>query len=91
MKRLLILLLLLAALLAGGLALAAPNAMNVSWWTVDGGGTVTELSGGSYALQGTTGQADAGAMSNGRYTLNGGYWNASLVTYTVYLPVIVSQ
>ncbi len=89
MNRLLIVLLLLAAFLAGGLVLAAPNTANVSWWTVDGGGAVPELSGGSYALQGTSGQADAGMLSNGRYTLNGGYWNATMVTYSIYLPIVL--
>ena len=90
-KRLLVIALLLALMLAAGAVLSAPNRLTVSWWTVDGGGTVPELSGGSYSLQGTTGQADAGVMGNGRYTLNGGYWNHSISNpvHTVYLPVVV--
>ena len=91
MKRPLVLLLLLTLLLATGVVLSAPNSPVISWWTVDGGGAVPELHGGAYTLQGTTGQADAGMLSNGRYTLNGGYWNASVSnsTHIVYLPVIV--
>jgi hypothetical protein len=90
-KRLLVIMLLLALILAAGAVLSAPNSLNVSWWTVDGGGAAPELNGGSYSLQGTTGQADAGAMGNGRYTLNGGYWNNSVTNpvYAVYLPVVV--
>lgn len=87
MNRLLIILLLLALFLAGGLVLAAPNATHISWWTVDCGGAVPVLSGGAYGLQGTSGQADVGVLSNGRYTLNGGYWNRTMATYTLYLPI----
>jgi hypothetical protein len=91
MKRLLTLLLLLSVLLAAGVILAAPDSIDIFWWTVDGGGA--ELSGGSYELQGTTGQADAGMVSNGRFSLNGGYWNprTSQATYTVYLPVVIKS
>lgn len=89
MTRLLILLLLFAVLLAVGIVWAAPDSLAVSWWTVDGGGTVPEASGGSYTLQGTAGQADAGMGSNGRYSLNGGYWNATMTTYSIYLPIVL--
>lgn len=91
MKRPLVIFLLLVLVLATGVVLSAPNSLNVSWWTVDGGGAVPELSGGSYTLQGMAGQADAGVLSNGRYSLNGGYWNTSVSnpTHIVYLPVVV--
>jgi len=85
------LLLLLTLLLATGIVFSAPNGLDISWWTVDGGGAVPELSGGSYALQGTVGQADAGELSNGRFALDGGYWNTSIShsKYTVYLPIVL--
>ena len=85
------LLLLLTLLLATGIVFSAPNGLDISWWTVDGGAAVPELNGGSYALQGTTGQSDAGMLSNGRFTLNGGYWNTSISdpAYTVYLPIVL--
>ena len=90
MKRLLILLLLLTVLVAVGVVLAAPDSINVFWWTVDGGGA--ELSGGSYKLHGTTGQADAGVSGNGRYSLNGGYWNPKTShANTVYLPIVIKS
>jgi hypothetical protein len=45
---------------------------DLSWWTIDGGGGTA--SGGGFALAGTVGQPDAGAMSGGAYTLGGGFW-----------------
>ena len=90
MKRLLTLLLLLTVLVAVGVILAAPDSIDVFWWTVDGGGA--DLSGGSYELRGTTGQADAGVLGNGRYSLNGGYWNPRTShANTVYLPVVIKS
>ena len=38
-----------------------------------GGGTST---GGAFALSGTIGQPDAGAMTGGNYSLAGGFWGA---------------
>jgi hypothetical protein len=45
----------------------------IDWWTADGGGGTS--SGGNYVLSGTMAQPDAGAMSGGRYAIEGGYWN----------------
>jgi hypothetical protein len=46
---------------------------SLDWSTVDsGGGTST---GGVYAVSGTIGQPDAGAMSGGNFTLVGGFWS----------------
>ena len=56
---------------------AAPDAsasgFAIPWWTVDGGGGVSE--GGDYSLSSTLGQPDAGSMSGGGYTLAGGFWS----------------
>src|SRR5688500_2084781 len=49
---------------------------DLSWSTVDGGGT-TISTGGTYELEGTIGQADAGRSTGGTYTLDGGFWGAS--------------
>jgi hypothetical protein len=46
---------------------------DIDWYTVDGGGEMSSA-GGSYELAGTIGQADAGQMTGGSYTLNGGFW-----------------
>jgi Calx-beta domain len=59
------------ALLATG-AFAQPY--SISWYTVDGGGH-GPITGGTYSLQGTTGQPDAsGALTGGTYSVVGGYW-----------------
>ena len=61
---------------------------DVSWWTVDGGGT-TNSSGGSYTLGGTAGQPDAGVLTGGDYTLAGGFWGGASAEYRVYLPLVL--
>lgn len=59
----------------------------LSWRTIDGGGAMN-LSGGSYTLNGTIGQPDAGIMSGGSFVHFGGFW-VNLGGYSIYLPVIV--
>ncbi len=59
---------------------------DLTWNTIDGGG-VTFSAGGSYLLGGTMGQPDAGAMSGGSYTLNGGFW-VDFQSHRLYLPII---
>jgi hypothetical protein len=45
---------------------------SINWSTVDGGaGTST---GGVFTVSGTIGQADAGSMSDGNFTVQGGFW-----------------
>ncbi len=53
------------------MALPVSADYEISWSTIDGGGTST---GGDYALVGTIGQPDAGEMSGGDYKLAGGFW-----------------
>ncbi len=79
----------LCLLIAATAVLAASNGLSLPWWTADGGGGAS--AGGEYALQGTIGQADAGAMSGADYTLSGGFWisgEESLLEYNVYLPAV---
>ena len=57
-------------------ATAGPSggAYELSWYTIDGGGT-TSASGGSFELSGTIGQPDAGSvMTGGSFSLTGGFW-----------------
>ena len=64
---------------------------DLTWSTVDGGGT-TFSTGGGYSLGATAGQADAGVLTGGGYTLAGGFWRGGAVAggvYKVYLPVVV--
>jgi hypothetical protein len=84
-----LLLCLLAALLA-----AAPRASSqaggvydLSWNTVDGGGS-TFTQAGDYSLGSTVGAADASVQSGGQYTLSGGFWNGALDNRRVYLPTV---
>lgn len=79
-----------AAALTGGVAAlqAAPESPNASyaipWWTVDGGGGVSQ--GGPYSLSGTIGQPDVDTSSGGSYTLEGGFWSGAAYPYQTYLP-----
>ncbi len=63
----------LMALVAAGSALAV---FDLSWNTVDGGGSMTD-SGQNLAVYGTAGQPDAGLMTGGNFTIVGGFWPAA--------------
>lgn len=48
---------------------------DLKWNTADcGGATGSTVSGGSFLLEGTAGQSDAGFQSGGAFTLFGGFW-----------------
>ncbi len=67
---------------------AVTNAHEVCWYTVAGGGGQV-LAGGSFLLQGTVGQFDAGIASGGSLTSHGGFWiQVDSVGYKLYLPLI---
>ena len=53
---------------------ASARAQNYSidWHTIDGGGGTS--TGSVYSVSGTIGQSDAGSMSGGGYSLDGGFW-----------------
>ena len=67
--------------------LAQTGGYDLTWWTVDGGGSA--VSGGGYTLTGTAGQPDAAAVSSGSYTLSGGFWHGGGSGSSVYLPLII--
>ena len=51
------------------------QSFSIDWFTIDGGGGIS--TGGDYALSGSIGQPDAGAvMSGGAFDLTGGFWSA---------------
>jgi hypothetical protein len=58
-----------------GLLLAGPAvaALNLTWWTIDGGGR-GGLVGGGLRCDGTIGQPDAGTLNGNPLTLAGGFW-----------------
>ena len=60
---------------------------DLTWNSIDGGGA-TFSAGGTYSLGGTIGQADAGTMSGGTYTLSGGFWVDFLGNH-IQLPLIM--
>lgn len=78
-------------LLMAAPALAQSGAgYDLSWSTIEGGG-LTLSSGGAYALGGTAGQADAGSMSGGSYTLAGGFWPGAVAQahFELFLPLVL--
>ncbi len=82
----------LLVLLLSGIALAQTgDGYDLSWSTVDGGG-YTFSTGAGYTLGCTIGQPDAGEMSGGGHTLQGGFWG-SIVEYVqrVLLPLILKN
>jgi hypothetical protein len=87
MKRILVLGLLALAL--SRVALAA-NGYTLTRSIVGNGSALS--SGGSYSLGATVGQLDAGALSEGRYTLGGGFWGGDTISAQPtpnYLPLVV--
>ncbi len=93
MKRIFVFVLILLGLLAVfGVAAAGVTGFSIPWWTVDAGGG--QSAGGSYQVDGTLGQPDAGTLSGGAYELQGGFWDAGTAptpppTLYLYLPIVV--
>lgn len=84
------LLLVLAAILVGGIVAQAQTGGGYDLtWNVVGSGDMSSTS-GTYSMGGTAGQAGAGLLSGGSYTLNGGFWNL-FTGYGTYLPLIVKS
>ena len=80
MKKLLIFL----SLLTSAAAFAQP--FSVDWYKIaDGGGTST---GGVFSVSGTIGQSDAGKMSGGSFTVDGGFWGIIAVVQTPGAPLL---
>lgn len=84
----------LAMVLAGSSMVALAQGgggYELTWWTVDGGGT-TFSTGGVFELAGTIGQPDAGTLNGGLYSIGGGFWGGGVVPakrYYVYLPLVL--
>ena len=67
----------LGALLSQGAAAQTGGVYSIPWSTTDGGGQ-TLATGGVYQMGGTAGQPDAGQVSGGVYSLQGGFWVPAL-------------
>ena len=61
-----------------GFGQAQGAAPEISWYTVDGGGTFS--SGGDFSLAGTAAQPDAGTHTGGDFSLRGGFWSGPIVS-----------
>jgi hypothetical protein len=51
---------------------AVAQTYSIDWYSIDGGGGTS--TGGVYTISGTIGQADAGHLSGGNFTIDGGFW-----------------
>jgi hypothetical protein len=58
----------------------------MDWFTIDGGGGTS--TGGVYSVSGTIGQPDAGPMSGGNFTLEGGFWAMIAAVQTPGAPLL---
>lgn len=57
---------------------------SIDWFTIDGGGGTS--TGGVFTVSGTIGQPDAGVMSGGNYTVQGGFWGVIAAVQTPGAP-----
>ena len=72
-------------LLASALCTRAQS-YSIDWFTIDGGGGTS--TGGVYSVSGTIGQPDAGHMSGGNFTLDGGFWGIIAAVQTPGSPLL---
>jgi hypothetical protein len=77
---------LLLALVVGTTIPSQAQSFNIDWFTIDGGGGTS--TGGVYSVSGTIGQPDAGRMTNGQYSLLGGFWGVVEVIQTPGAPLL---
>src|SRR3989440_3769813 len=75
-------------LLLGSLGVSALQAQNYSidWFTIDGGGGTS--TGGVFSVSGTIGQPDAGHMSGGNFSIDGGFWGIIAAVQTPGAPLL---
>src|SRR6266850_7064480 len=78
----------LGAFLVLGCCLALPvrAQFSIDWSTIDGGGGTS--TGGVYQVSGTIGQPDAGKMSGGNYSIDGGFWGIIAAVQTPSAPLL---
>src|SRR2546427_9756944 len=65
---------------------ALAQSYSIDWFTIDGGGGTS--TGGVYSVSGTIGQPDAGKMSGGNFTLDGGFWGIIAAVQTAGAPLL---
>jgi hypothetical protein len=67
-------------------SLGRAQTYNIDWFSIDGGGGTS--TGGVYSVSGTIGQPDAGHMSGGNYTIDGGFWGIIAAIQTPGAPFL---
>ncbi|HSU56971.1 MAG TPA: hypothetical protein VLT36_23210 [Candidatus Dormibacteraeota bacterium] len=79
---------LLAILVGAAVSIGAAQAQSYSidWFTIDGGGGTS--TGGVYSVSGTIGQPDAGHLSGGNFSLDGGFWGIIAAVQTPGSPLL---
>lgn len=75
-----------AVFLALGVLGLHAQSYSIDWYKVAGGGGTS--TGGVYSLSGTIGQADAGHLSGGNFTLDGGFWGIVAAVQTPGAPLL---
>jgi hypothetical protein len=65
---------------------ASAQNYSIDWHTIDGGGGTS--TGGVYSVSGTIGQPDAGRLTGGNYTLEGGFWGIITAVQTPGSPLL---
>ena len=88
-RTLAVLLVVIAALpFLTGSGVHSATGYELSWWTVDAGGSVYSEA-GRYSLSGTVGQPDVSSLGGGQYKLVGGFWGGAPVEYWFALPLVL--
>jgi hypothetical protein len=75
-----------ALLLAGSQIALRAQQYSVDWYKIAGGGGAS--TGGVYSLSGTIGQPDAGHLSGGTYSVDGGFWGVIAAVQTPSAPLL---
>ncbi|MGI8964743.1 MAG: hypothetical protein ACR2H1_01500, partial [Limisphaerales bacterium] len=68
---------------------SSAQSYSIDWYKIAGGGGAS--SGGNYSLVSTIGQHDAGNLSGGNYTLEGGFLSGVVLVQTLGAPVLSIQ
>jgi hypothetical protein len=76
----------LCALIFGAAVEMRAQSYSIDWYKIAGGGGTS--SNGTYVVSGTIGQADAGSMSGGNYSLTGGFWSLLSLVQTPGAPIL---
>ena len=78
-----------AALLATAPFAARAQGYSINWYKIAGGGGASSK--GTYLVNGTIGQPDAGAASGGNFSVQGGFWAGVTVTSSNGVPTLLIQ